>query len=182
MAATDIGHNYASALIDALRSPEEIERAGADLAAFRAIADQLPGLVKVLEHPGLPIERRRRILDEVLSRIDPMPASRRFLHLVVEKGRVRFLPAIVTSFEELRDAKTGAASADVVTATPLDGRSRARWEKALARLTGRKVNVTFHTDASLIGGALTRVGSVVYDGSVRKQLSRIRGVLLESRT
>lgn len=181
VAVSEVGHNYASALIDTLRSPEDVQKVGADLEAFASLLTHLPAMVRVLGYPGLPIARRRQLLDDALARLKARPASRRFLTLVLEKGRVPDLPGIVSRYNELRDARMNVQQAEVVTAAPVDKAARARWESALARLTGRKVRVTFRTDGALLGGALTRVGSVVYDGSLRRQLSKIRGILLGDR-
>ena len=181
MSASDIGHNYAVAFIDSLRTPEDVGRGGQDLDTFIALLDELPALARVLEHPGMPMERRQAILDEALARMDAHPVSKRLFHLVVEKGRVPNMKQIAASFAELRDARLNITSAEVITAVPVDGAGRAEWETSLARLTGKKVSVSYRTDSGLLGGAMTKVGSVVYDGSVRKQLEIMRGLLLRER-
>lgn len=178
MSAKDIGANYAGAFIESLRTPEDVQRGSQDLETFSALLVELPSLVRVLEHPGLALARREEILDVVLDKIDAHPISRSLLHLIVEKGRLGHIKSIATEFAKLRDERLKVASAEVVTATPLDRASRVRWEKLLARLTGKEVRVTYRTDGNLLGGAVTRIDSTVYDGSVRKQLARIRGVLL----
>ena len=179
MSANDIGHNYATAFMQSLRTADDVQKAGQDLHTFCALLDELPSLARVLHHPGMPLERRQSILEEALARLDPHPVSRKFFHLIVEKDRVQSVRQIDAAFAELRDARLNVTSAEVVTAVPLDGAVRAEWETALSRLTGKRVSVTYHTDGKLLGGALTRVGSVVYDGSLRKQLERIRGLLLK---
>ena len=178
MSANDIGHNYATALIDSLKSAKDVEEAERDLETFSGLLKELPALGRLLGHPGLELDRRRAILDEVLAKMDPHPVTRRFLHLVVEKGRVPAFASIHARFSQLRDARLNEATAEVVTATPVNGAARTEWEETLSRLTGKKIRITYRTDSALLGGALTRVGSVVYDGSLRKQLTRIRGILL----
>lgn len=178
MSGDDVAINYASAFIDALRSPAEIQTGGKDLAALDSLLDQVPSLARVLDHPGLALDKRLALLDDALNRIGAEPRSRRLFHLIVEKGRLRAIKAILAAFTRLRDQRLNVESAEVVTAVPLGKVEKAEWEKALAGLTGRKVRVTYRTDAGLIGGALTRIGSVVYDGSLSKQLTRIRGVLI----
>jgi len=175
----EIGLNYATALMESLRSPDEVGRAAADLRAFRDLMHDLPSLRRVLEHPGWSPEQRRKILDEVFDKADFQPTTRRFLAIVVEKRRIREFPRMEEAFRRLRDARENVTEAEVVSAVPVDEAAKAQWEEALRRLTDKKVRVRYRTDSSLIGGALTRVGSVVYDGSVRKQLERIRGVLLD---
>jgi len=178
VASSEIGTNYATALLDSLATTEDVDKASQDLEVFEALLAKLPALGRVLDHPGMPIARRGAVLDETLDELGAHPVIRRFLHIVVEKGRVRELPAILAAFRQLRDTRRSVTTAEVVTAVPLDGKARERWERTLGRLTGKKVSVTYRTDDALLGGALARVGSVVYDGSVRKQLARIRGILL----
>ena len=178
MSSDDIGLNYAQAFIDSLKSPDEIQSGGRDLEAFGQLLDRLPSLTRVLDHPGFPIEKRRALLDDALGRLAVSAKTRRLLHLVVENGRLAHYKRILANFIRLRDERLNIESAEVVTAVPVTAAEKAEWEKALSRLTGRSIRVTYRTDQTLLGGALTRIGSVVYDGTLRKQLTRIRGVLL----
>jgi F-type H+-transporting ATPase subunit delta len=179
LSSNEIGHNYAAAFIECLATPADVDRAGRDLDLFSDLLVELPALSRVLEHPGMPMPKRLSILDEALAKIDAHPVSKRLLHLVVEKGRVQNVRQIAANFAEMRAARLNLTSAEVVTAVPLDAAGRADWEHALVRLTGKKVSIDYQTDSSLIGGALTKVGSVIYDGSVRTQLEKIRGLLLK---
>jgi F-type H+-transporting ATPase subunit delta len=178
VAVDDIGLNYATAFIESLKNDQDVERGSGDLESFSSILEQLPDLAPILDHPGLDLERRLALLNDVLSRFDAHPVTARFMDLVVQNSRVREIPAIRSSFERLRDVRFNVASAEVVTAFPIDEGTRKAWDDKLARLTGKKVKVNYTTDETIIGGAVTRVGSVVYDGSLRKQLERIRGALL----
>jgi F-type H+-transporting ATPase subunit delta len=179
VADNDIAGSYATALIEALKSPDDIQRVADDLERLSSLAREVPSFLRLLDNPGQPFERRRGVLEEVLGRLDAHPATGRFLSLVLEKGRVRQLPEIIARFQTLRDARLNLASAEVVTAVPLDAAQKKEWEQTLARMTGRSVRVTYRTDGALLGGALTKVGSVVYDGSLRTQLSRIRESLVK---
>lgn len=178
MSTNDIGFNYASAFIEALATEDEIRAGAADLAGIANIAEQVPALARVLDHPGQPLERRKALLDDLLTQLDAHKKTRRLMHLIVQNGRMRELGAIRAAFNTLRDERLNVGSAEVVTVRPLSAGERAEWEKSLERLAGMDVRVTYKTDASLVGGAVTKIGSVVYDGSLRKQLQRIRGVLL----
>ncbi len=179
MAGTEISQNYATALIDSLATPADIERVTRDLETFGALMGKIASLPRVLAYPGFSQEKRLAILDEVLAKTDPHPVTRRFLRLVIEKDRLDHLGEILREFAKLSDARRNITPAEVVTAAPLDEAARAALEKKLAALAGGAVRVTWRTDAALVGGVVTRVGSKVYDGSVRKQLDRIRDVLLQ---
>ncbi|HET6374358.1 MAG TPA: ATP synthase F1 subunit delta [Candidatus Polarisedimenticolia bacterium] len=178
MAGEDIGLNYATALIDALGSGDEISHAVRDLEAFGVLLKQVPALIRVLDYPGTPLERRKTILDEALASLKPQPKTRTLLHLVLENGRMRNIGAILAAFRKLSDNRLGMARAEVVTVRPIDAAARKGWEEALGRLSSRKVQVEYRTDPTLLGGAIARIGTVVYDGSLRKQLAKVREVLL----
>ena len=179
VSGNEVGLSYATALIDSLESASDIQRAARDLETFRALLGKVPSIGRVLRYPGFTIEKRTKILDEVLAKIEPHPIVRRFLTVVLTKERIGDFGAMADAFHRLVDTRLKIASAEVVTAVPLDQASRASMEKALAARSGGEVRVTYRTDPALLGGVQTRIGSTVYDGSLRKQLQRIRGVLLQ---
>jgi F-type H+-transporting ATPase subunit delta len=84
------------------------------------------------------------------------------------------LSEIYAKLAEVLDERTGIVSAQVVSARPIPDSTKASLEEKLTQLTGKKARLTFETDESLLGGIVTRVGSTIYDGSVRNQLSRLR--------
>jgi len=174
VAESDIASSYATALIEALKSPEEIQQVGRDLDAVAALCREVPALLRILDNPAQPAARRAEMFGGALDRLGVHPATRRLLELALQKGRVRELPAIIEAFQRLREARLNLSSGEVVTAVPIEPGQKKEWEQALARVTGHQVSVTYRTDAALLGGALARVGSTVYDGSLRTQLSRIR--------
>ncbi|MGH9868647.1 MAG: ATP synthase F1 subunit delta [Candidatus Polarisedimenticolia bacterium] len=179
MADSDIATSYATALLEALKSPDDLQRVGKDLESIAALLADVPSIPRLLDNPGQPMARRLEVLDGLLNRLKAHDATRRFFHLVLEKGRVRDLHEIIARFQKLRDERLNLATAEVTTAVPLEPKLRAEWERRLAKMTGREVRVTYKTDSGLLGGALTRVGSVVYDGSLRTQLSRFRERLVK---
>jgi F-type H+-transporting ATPase subunit delta len=176
---SDIALNYATAFIETLKSAEDIQKAGDDLDTFASVLRDLRALPRVLEHPGLSLERRHEILDEVLKKLAPHPMSKKFLRLVVDKGRLSAMSEIARTFSQLRDQKLGTAQAEVISAKPIPKSHHAEWEQAVAEKAGREVRLKFSTDPDLLGGAVVRIGDVVYDGSIRKQIARIRRALLQ---
>ena len=179
MTESDIALNYATAFIETLKTAEDIQKAGDDLETFAALLRDLRALPRVLEHPGLSLERRHEILDEVLEKMSPHPMSKKFLRLVVGKGRLAAMREIARAYSQLRDQKLRTAQAEVITAKPIAKSHHAEWEKAVAARAGRDVRLKFSTDPDLLGGAVVRIGDVVYDGSIRKQFARIRRALLQ---
>src|SRR5207249_3063567 len=107
----------------------------------------------------------------------PMNVSaqvRNFLFVVIDHRRVQQLKSIVEAFENLADERTGFVRADVTSAHDMSKAQRAALEVLLSCLAGKKARMQFSTDPALVGGVVAKVGSTVYDGSVRGQLERLR--------
>ena len=93
--------------------------------------------------------------------------------------RVGTLPSIAQVFHELREEKLGIVPAQVTTAQPLTEEMLTRTKQALQQLTGRRVRLETRVDPELLGGAVTRIGSTIYDGSLRSQLARLRREMIQ---
>jgi len=173
-----IARRYAQALFEALKSDQALERAERDLGAVGRVLSSVQGLGRVLAHPGVSAERKKALLEGTLAGLDCLPETRRVVWMLVEARELGLLHEIATAFRSLKDRKMGMIAVEVTTAAAIPESDRAAWESALARTAGSRVRVDFRTDTSLIGGAVARVGSVMYDGSVRGSLERIRQSLL----
>jgi F-type H+-transporting ATPase subunit delta len=157
--------------------------------APRAIADQLRGFLGLLDaHPDLrramfnvaiPPARKRRVLDE-LAALGPLsPLLQRFLELVVARGHLPILPAVAEAFEARVLQHEQVVAAQVTTAVALPADRRTALERSLEAFAGRTVRVSTAVDPSLLGGVVARIGSTVYDGSIRRQLERLREQMVE---
>lgn len=176
--AAIIARRYAQALVNILDEAEEFDRVEGDLRAMHRILSGLPSLGRILIHPGVPAERRKALLDHAMNSLDAHAAARGAVALLAEQRRLSLLPEVLAAYRRLKDARLGVTSVEVVSATAIDSADRSAWESALARVTGTPVRVEFRTDGALVGGAVARIGSVLYDGSVSGALKRIRQSLL----
>jgi F-type H+-transporting ATPase subunit delta len=176
--AGNIARRYAQAIFNVLGDPDQVERVEGELTAFRKILGEVPSLGRMVVHPGVPLERRNALLDQVLGQMDCHGVTRGTIGLMVQQRQLRQLGAVVEAFGKLREEKLNVARALVTTALPLDHGDRSSWEEALAKAAGKPVRIEYNTDPSLIGGAVARIGSVLYDGSVRGSLEKIRQSLL----
>ena len=174
-----LARRYAGALFDVARKSGGLEAAARDLSA---IADLVAGhaeLRRVFEAP-LPPAKKRAVLEAVLAAAGPgSPEVRRLLLLLAERDRLGLVPQIAAVFAEREMAVRRVLSADVVTAVPLGDARRAAVARALSRASGCDVTVHDRVDPSIIGGIIARVGSVVYDASLTRQLEKMRQRLLE---
>jgi F-type H+-transporting ATPase subunit delta len=158
--------------------------------APRAVADQLRGFLGLLDaHPDLrramfnvaiPPDRKRRVLDElaVLGPLSP-PLLQRFLELVVARGHLPMLPAVAEAFEARVLQHEKVVAAQVTTAVALPADRRTALERSLEAFAGRTVRVSTAVDPSILGGVVARIGGTVYDGSIRRQLERLREQMVE---
>ncbi len=111
-----------------------------------------------------------------------LPAVRNFVALVTRNNRLHELNEILVAYHELADEASDVTEAEIVSAQPLDASNRALLEQQVAKLSGgQRVRATYSEDASLLGGAVVRIGSTVYDGSVKAQLQQLKQRLIAAR-
>lgn len=169
-----VAKRYASALADVALERGSADRAIQSLAAFTDAFYGAPDLRSVLETPAVGREVKQKVIEEIAARMGLDPEVRNFILLIVDHRRMEALRDIQLAFREELNSRLGIAEAEVTSARQLNDSEKSELVNALARRTGKKIQASFQQDASLLGGAVVRVGSTVYDGSVREQLSRMR--------
>ena len=169
-----ISRRYAVALFDVIGTGGDLDRAARDLDAASRVIDGHAQLRKVLETPAVPASKRRAIVEQVFEDGDLMPEVRRLLILLADSDRVVLLPEIAQAFADRLMQLRRVVPAEVVTAMPLDPRHREEIATALGRATGAQVTLTERVDPEIVGGLVARVGSLVFDGSLTRQVERMR--------
>jgi F-type H+-transporting ATPase subunit delta len=169
----------ARALLDVVirdANPEQVEQ---ELVAFAGLFQSDPQLQRALTNPAVPTSAKRGIVENLAKRLNVTPHVAKLLLLLAERDRLGMLPDLVAVYRDRLMEYRKVMRAEVITAAPLAPDRVAQLEKRLGELTGRRVTMTAKVDPALIGGAVARVGSTVYDGSIATQLSRIRERLEE---
>ena len=169
-----LASRYAAALADVAFEQKLGERVRKDLASFIDTFITSADLRNFIESPAVGPEMKHKVIEELAAKMDLAPAVRNFAFVIVNHRRTEMLREIQQAFETELNARLGIAEAEVVSARELSATEQERLAKALERRTGKKIEARFRHDESLIGGAVVRVGSTVYDGSVREQLTRLR--------
>ncbi|PMS37576.1 ATP synthase F1 subcomplex delta subunit [Trinickia symbiotica] len=171
-----IARPYAEALFDVA------ERG--DVAAWSALLQELAQVARlpeVLSVATSPKVTREQVVELLLAAVKSpqkdAPEVRNFVRMLVDNHRLSLLPEIDVQFEELKNAREGAADALIVSAFPLEGEPLAELVGSLERKFKRKLKPTVEVDASLIGGVRVTVGDEVLDGSVRARLARMQVAL-----
>jgi F-type H+-transporting ATPase subunit delta len=178
MTAAAAARRYASALFDVVQKTGQIDAALRDLTGLRDLVAGHELLRKVFETPTVPASRKRAVVDALLAAGGASEAVRRLLQLMAERDRLSLLPEVAASFEARVMAERRQLAAEVVTAAPLEGTHRDALAGALERATGNAITISERVDPEIIGGLIAKVGRLVFDGSVTRQLQRMRQQLL----
>ena len=174
-------NRYARALLDvAIKEQADLDAIDRDLAQFAQMFTDHPALAKVLLNPAVPLPRKRAAIADLLALAKPSPILGKLITLLADRDRLVLIPDLLLAYRDRLFDYRKVVRAEITTATPLpDGRA-ATIEQRLAQATGSKVLLSTRTDPSIIGGVVARIGSTVYDGSVTRQLERMRERLIES--
>lgn len=169
-----LADRYADALADVAIEQNAIAQIRHELADVLAMVKQSPDLALLLEHPGVQKANKRAVVMELAKQMGASNALRNFLCVVVDRGRFRLLPEIQIALDKRLDERRGIVRAEVSSAHELGDQEKAELRAALTKLTGRQVETEYRLDAQLLAGTVVRIGSTIYDGSVRTQLERLR--------
>jgi F-type H+-transporting ATPase subunit delta len=128
----------------------------------------------VFANPTIALEKKRAVLNKLIDVAQPRATTVNFLKVLLQNQRLTELREINQRFAQVLDERAGVVAATVTTARPVSNDAQQSLRAKLLDLTGKKVRIDFGTDPELIGGLVTRIGSTVYDGSVRSQLQKIQ--------
>ncbi len=174
MSVQAVARRYASALADVVTARGEAREVRDELIAWERMASESPQLLEVFRNPTIPYEQKRRVVAALIARTRVRPTTANFLQVLLQNHRLSDLQEINRQFALELDRRTGAVSAEVTTARPVPEEAQRQLRARLSALTGKDVRLQFQIDEGLIGGIVTRIGSTVYDGSVRTQLQQIK--------
>ena len=159
--------------------------AGLDVASaqrgMKDFAETLNGshdLREILADPSVPADQKLSVVDALAERFGMMREVRNFIAVIMDHGRLGEFNEIIAEYDRVADAKGGVSEAEVTSAHELNPQDRQELEAKIAELAGSRVRVAYRLDSSLLGGAIVRIGSTVYDGSVRSQLEQLKQTLV----
>ena len=150
---------------------------------LRDFSDTLAGsqeLRDVLLNPSIAVEQKHKLLAAIAGRIGMFPQVRNFIAVIIDNQRLAELDEILTEYHAVADEQAGLAEAEITSAHELNPEDRANLEAQVSKLAGGRVRATYRQDATLLGGAVVRIGSTVYDGSIRAQLQQLKQKLVNA--
>lgn len=172
---------YARALFDVVLKEADVDAAGRELAAFAAMVQGHEMLQRVLSNPAVPTARKRAVVAELIVRAGAMTAAlAKLLLLLADRERFVLLPQVAAVYRVRLLDHAQVVRAEVTTATPLPADRVSALQAGLGRATGRQIQLDTRVDPAIIGGAITRIGSTVYDGSITRQLQKMKESLITS--
>jgi len=176
-----IASRYARALVDVVIEQKldatTVVQQMHDMVAAVGESDELR---MVWESPAIPAEQKRGLLDAIAGHAGTLRPLRNFFAVLIDHGRIPMLSQITRQFETELNRQLGFVEADITSSRPLSAEEQHSLESQVERMTGRRVRARYGTNPELLGGVVVRVGSTIYDGSVRGQLQRLKEELASS--
>jgi F-type H+-transporting ATPase subunit delta len=147
------------------------------LADFADTLAESAALREVLANPSIPVDQKVKVIDAIVAKTKYAKPVRNFIAVLIAHDRISFFHEISAAYTTLAEEAQGLHTAEITTARPLDEGGRNALESKVRSIAGGKVIATYKQDATLLGGAIIRIGSTVYDGSIRGQLARLKQTL-----
>ncbi|MEE8435929.1 MAG: ATP synthase F1 subunit delta [bacterium] len=157
-----------------------VEAVTAALDDFADTLEENPILAAFLAEPKVPQSGKEGAVAEVLEKIEAPALVATFLRFLTHKRRISLAGDIRDVFHELADARLGRATAEVTVAAELTAQQAEDLKARLETISGKQINLKITTDPSILGGIVARIGSTVWDGSIRNQLNRVHQQLTQS--
>ena len=169
---------YARAFVDVVLGERlDVNKTVEEVHAMAATAQSSLELRRVWESPAISAEQKRALLDAIVKREGTSRPVRNFIAVLIDHRRINLLDQVIKDFEQELNQRLGFTEADITSARDLSDSERRALESQIKTLTGKKVRARYARDTSILGGAIVKLGSTIYDGSIKGQLERIRAQL-----
>jgi F-type H+-transporting ATPase subunit delta len=178
MSIETIARRYGSALADVVLKSSETETVRNELGQWATMIESNAALHDALTNPSIPHAQKENLVENLIDRTRPSRTTANFLRVMLRNGRLQEITAVKNRFDNELKARSGIVSAEVISARELPESERSELRSRLEKLTGKTVNLNFNIDQEIIGGVVTRIGSTVYDGSVKTRLENLREQLI----
>ena len=172
--ARAFGHVAADSHLDTDAAQQQLRDFAATMAGSRPLRE-------LLTDPSIPADQKLKVVDALASRLGMAPQVRNFVAVIMSHQRLNELGEILEEYAAIADKSSGLTEVEIVTARPLGDAERAELEAKAAELARTRIRTTYQEDPSLLGGAVLKIGSTVYDGSLRAQLAGMKQRLAEVR-
>ena len=180
MSNETVSRRYATALADVVIKSGEVEGVKNELRTWEQMLSGNAELQNAFRNPAIAHMNKEKVLESLLERTKPSKTTSNFLRLLLRNGRLVDLTSINDRFAVVLEERSGSVVANVSSARELNDSQRNELKANLERLTGKQIKLDFNIDPNLIGGVVTRIGSTIYDSSVKTQLENLKEELIGS--
>ncbi len=178
MKQTSLAARYARALAEVVKEKPALEVAAENLDKFSRLYHESKDLRDFFGNPAYPLPAKMKGLRALVKRLHAPAQAARLLEILLERGRLELLPEVAQEFRKIEERMLDRVEVELTTASSLDPALEKRMVASLEKFTGKKVRLTGIVDPAVLGGARTRIGSVVYDGTLATRLEKLKLVLI----
>ena len=180
MSIETVARRYAIALADVVTKTGETETVRSELKSWEDLIRSSNELREAFGNPAIPHPNKVGVLESLIQRSQPSKTTSNFLRVLLKNDRLTDLAEINERFGSELEERSGFVSAQVTSARELSDAEKAELRASIAKLTGKQVKLNFDINCDLIVGDVTRIGSTVYDGSVKTQLQNLKEQMIGS--
>jgi F-type H+-transporting ATPase subunit delta len=174
---SDVGARYAQALFELAEAQGVLAAVEGDLATLKAAREESAELRRFLASPVFDADQKSKVLAAVAGKVKAHALTLKFLGLLAANNRASALPAVVVAFQRLAAEKRGAIAAEVTTAIALTDAQKKGVASALRQALGKDPEITTRVDPAILGGMRVRVGSRLFDASLKSKLDSLKYAL-----
>ena len=181
MTSKGAAKRYARALFDVAQKEADIQQVGRELSSFASLMTGHEMLSRTLVNPAIPAARKRAVVEQLLAKGGTFtPVVSKLLLLLADRDRLALVPDMSSAYEARLMDEAKVVRAQLTTAVAIPNDRVSALQQGLASVTGRQVQLETKVDPGIIGGAVARIGSTVYDGSVTTQLQKVKERLVNA--
>ncbi len=178
MSVETVARRYAAALADVVTKSGEITSVQTELKTWEEMMASNSQLLDAFRNPVIAHDSKEKVLENLIEKTKPTKTTANFLRVLLRNNRLTEISEINERFAVVLEERSGAIAAQVTSARPLSDAQKAELQTNLNKLTGKNVSPNFEVDENIIGGVITRIGSTIYDGSVKTKLEELRQQLI----
>jgi F-type H+-transporting ATPase subunit delta len=179
MSARALARQYANALFDVAQKNGQVQQVQEALSGFSALVASSGDLTRIFGSPAVPSSRKQALVQGLVASAANVPDEvGRLLGLLADRDRLTLVDEVAAAYHDRVMDADQVVRAEITSAVALDEGARSNLERALSQALGRRVTMTERVDPAIVGGLVAKVGSVVFDGSVTRQIDRLRDRLL----
>ncbi len=178
MSVETVARRYAAALADVVTKSGEITSVQTELKTWEEMMASNSQLLEAFSNPSIAHDSKEKVLENLIEKTKPTKTTANFLRVLLRNNRLTEISEINERFAVVLEERSGAIAAQVTSARPLSDAQKAELQTNLNKLTGKNVSPNFEVDENIIGGVITRIGSTIYDGSVKTKLEELRQQLI----